>query len=524
MLRRTYCVVAVAALVVMSGLVGMADGAGAVTGTPAVTTCGSSDIYVNSGGSDDVLASYTTAGKLVSSVPLAVDYGDIAFDASGTALYGIQFDAVGAVIDTIDPATGAVTATVTATGPASTDSFFNGLTALPDGTLLTGGDNDNLLYDINPSTGVSTVFRAQLPTGLFSAGDYDTLSDGDILALTVDPNNASVATLVRIHENNTDTIVGTVPMSYGMAQSEGHIFLAGADGVLRSLATIPTAASDSPISTSTVVSTGLAIYGATSDQDADQCVTPVTPVTTVTPVTPTGGRVAATPEGAGYWSLSPTGVLSEFGNAANSGSENGRKINAPIVGINSTSTGHGYWLVGSDGGVYSFGDAHFYGSLASRHLNAPIVGLARTPDNGGYWLVASDGGVFAFGDAHFYGSLGGVRLNQPVTGIAANPMGGGYWLAAADGGVFAFGSAKFHGSMGGTDLNKQVNGIAPTPDGRGYWLLAADGGVFTFGDAHFFGSMGATGTTPISGIVADADSGYRLIGTEGTAHPFGVTL
>ena len=519
MLRRTYCV-AVAGLVAISGFVGMAGGAGAVTGTPSVTTCGSSDIYVNSGGGDDVLASYTTAGTLVSSVPLAVDYGDIAFDASGTTLYGIQFEAAGAVIDTIDPATGAVTATVTATGPASTDSAFNGLTALPDGTLLAGGDDGNVLYDINPSTGVSTVFRAQLPTGFFSAGDYDTLSDGDILALTVDPNNGSVATLVRIHQNNTDTIVGTVPMSYGMAQSEGDIFLAGADGVLRSLATVPTAESDSALSTTTVVNTGLALYGATSDQDADQCVTPVTPVTNGTP---TGGWVAATPEGAGYWSLSPTGTLSEFGNAANLGSENGRKVNAPIVAINSTSTGHGYWLVGSDGGVFSYGDAHFYGSLGSRHLNAPVVGLARTPDNGGYWLVASDGGVFAFGDAHFYGSLGGVRLNQPVTAIAANPMGGGYWLAAADGGVFAFGSAKFHRSMGGTDLNKQVNGIAATPNGQGYWLLAGDGGVFTFGDAHFFGSMGGTGTTPISGIVADADSGYRLIGTEGTAHPFGAT-
>jgi hypothetical protein len=514
MLRRTCGVLGLAGLVAIGGLVGRAGDTGAATRTPSTAICGSSDVYVNSGGGHDVLASYTPAGKLVSSVPLATDYGDIAFNATGTTLYGIRFNAPDAVIDTINPTTGAVTATFTATGPASTDIGYNGLTALPDGTLLAGGFNDNALYDINPSTGVSTDFRAHLPTGFVSGGDYDTLADGDILALTLDPNNPSVSTLVRIHENNTDTVVGTVPNSFGMAQSGGRIYLAGADGVIRSMSTVPTAQSDSLLTTTTVVSTGLALYGATADADANRCVAP-------TPDTPTGGRVAATPEGAGYWSLNPRGTLSEFGNAADLGSENGDRINAPVVGINSTTTGRGYWLVGSDGGVYAFGDAHFYGSLANRHLNAPVVGLARTQDNGGYWLVAADGGVFGFGDAHFYGSLGRTRLNQPVTGIASNPVGGGYWLAAADGGVFSFGDAHFHGSMGGINLNKQVDGIAATPDGQGYWLIAADGGVFTFGDSGFFGSMGATGTTPISGIVVHPNSGYRLIGTEGAAHPFG---
>ena len=519
MLRRTCGVLAVAGLMTIGGLVGSAGTTGATTETPSTTACGSSDIYVNSGGGGDVLASYTTAGKLVSSVPLATDYGDIAFNTTGTVLYGVQIDAPGAVIDTIDLATGAVTASFSATGPASTNFGYNGLTALPGGTLLAGGGTSTL-YDINPSTGVSTIFRAQLPTGFVSGGDFDTLADGDIVALTLDPSNPSVSTLVRIHENNTDTIVGTVPNSYGMAQSGGRIYLAGADGVIRSMSAVPTAESDSSLSTTDVVSTGLALFGATADEDSGHCGPPVVPVTPI-PAAPTGGRVAATPDGAGYWSLSPTGALSAFGNAANLGSENGRKINAPVVGINSTGTGRGYWLVGSDGGVYAFGDAHFYGSLGNRHLNAPVVGMARTPDNGGYWLVAADGGVFAFGDALFYGSLGGVRLNQPVTGMTANPMGGGYWLAAADGGVFTFGNTEFHGSMGGVNLNKQVNGIAATSNGQGYWLIAADGGVFTFGNAHFFGSMGATGTTPISGIIADADSGYRLIGTEGTAHPFG---
>jgi IgGFc binding protein len=237
---------------------------------------------------------------------------------------------------------------------------------------------------------------------------------------------------------------------------------------------------------------------------------------------PTGGGAAATPTGAGYWSLT-SGMLSAHGNAADLGSENGARLNAPIVAINSSTTGHGYWLAAAEGGVFTFGDAGFYGSMGAKPLNQNIVGIARTPDNHGYWIVSSDGGVFSFGDAHFYGSLGARHLNQPIVGVASTPDGHGYWLIAADGGVFSFGDAHFYGSMGGTNLNRHLTGIAATPDGHGYWLIAADGGVFTFGNANFFGSLGGSGATSISGIVANANLGYRLIGANGVAHSFGVT-
>jgi hypothetical protein len=98
---------------------------------------------------------------------------------------------------------------------------------------------------------------------------------------------------------------------------------------------------------------------------------------------------------------------------------------------------------------------------------------------------------------------------------------GGYLLGASDGGVFSFGDARFYGSLGGTALNKRIIGIATTPDGHGYWLVGADGGVFTFGDAKFYGSLGATGTTPITGIIADGNIGYRLITAQGDAVAFG---
>jgi hypothetical protein len=200
--------------------------------------------------------------------------------------------------------------------------------------------------------------------------------------------------------------------------------------------------------------------------------------------------LAETPDAGGYWIVTGSGAIANFGDAANVGSLNGKALAAPVVGIAPTPTGHGYWLVASDGGVFSFGDALFHGSMGGKHLNKPIVGIAATPDGGGYWLVASDGGVFSFGDAAFHGSAGSVHLNKPVVGITATPDGNGYWLVASDGGVFSYGSATFHGSMGGKHLNKPIVGIAATPDGGGYWLVASDGGVFTFGDAGYFGSMG----------------------------------
>jgi hypothetical protein len=197
-------------------------------------------------------------------------------------------------------------------------------------------------------------------------------------------------------------------------------------------------------------------------------------------------------------------------------------LNAPIVGMASTSDNHGYWTLGSDGGVFSFGDARYFGSMGGKHLDAPMVAMSAGPTSDGYWLVASDGGVFSFGDAHYFGSMGGKRLDAPVVGIAAAPGGDGYWLVASDGGVFAFGDAHYFGSMGGKRLNAPVVGIAAAPGGHGYWLVASDGGVFSFGDAHFFGSMGGRHlNSPVVSIAADdASGGYWMVGSDGGVFAF----
>ena len=96
-----------------------------------------------------------------------------------------------------------------------------------------------------------------------------------------------------------------------------------------------------------------------------------------------------------------------------------------------TPDGKGYWLVGTDGGVFSYGDAQFYGSTGNIHLNKPIMGIASTRDGKGYWMVAVDGGIFNYGDAGFFGS--GGNLGRTAVGLIAEPSGPGYSLIDTDG-------------------------------------------------------------------------------------------
>ena len=234
-----------------------------------------------------------------------------------------------------------------------------------------------------------------------------------------------------------------------------------------------------------------------------------------------GDRLAATPDGLGYWVVGTNGSVTPYGSATNYGSMAGHVLNQPIVGVAATPDGRGYWLVATDGGIFSFGDAQFYGSTGNLKLNKPIVGITGTPDGKGYWMVASDGGVFSFGDAQFYGSTGNIKLNKPIVGMASDPDGKGYWLVASDGGIFTFGDAQFYGSTGNIKLNKPVMGMAADRTGQGYWLVASDGGIFTFGDAQFHGSGGSAGRTAVGLIASPTSPGYALIDLDGTRTNFG---
>ena len=228
----------------------------------------------------------------------------------------------------------------------------------------------------------------------------------------------------------------------------------------------------------------------------------------------------------GYWMVARDGGIFTFGNLPFYGSEGGRTLNKPIVGMARTPDDGGYWLVASDGGIFTHGDAPFKGSTGSLVLNKPIVGMAATPSGQGYWLVASDGGIFTFGDAPFKGSTGSMVLNKPIVGMAATSSGQGYWLVASDGGIFTFGDAVFKGSTGSMVLNKPIVGMAATSTGQGYWLVASDGGIFTFGDATFHGSEGGIALNqPIVGMAATRNSqGYWLVASDGGIFTHGNAL
>jgi hypothetical protein len=231
---------------------------------------------------------------------------------------------------------------------------------------------------------------------------------------------------------------------------------------------------------------------------------------------------APTPDGEGFWEVSPQGVVTTQGDAAWFGDLSGVALSAPIVSIAATDDGGGYWLLGADGGVFSFGDAQFFGSTGGSHLNSPALQIVSTPDSGGYWFVAGDGGVFTFGDAGFFGSTGNIVLNQPVVGMSATGDGQGYWLVARDGGIFNFGDAGFFGSTGNIVLNQPVVGMSATGDDSGYWLVAADGGLFNFGDATFLGSAVGDDAGPFVSMVATGDGGgYWIINGDGNIYAFG---
>ena len=224
----------------------------------------------------------------------------------------------------------------------------------------------------------------------------------------------------------------------------------------------------------------------------------------------------------GYWMVASDGGIFAFGDAHFYGSEGGKPLNRPIVGMAATPDAKGYWMVASDGGIFAFGDAGFYGSTGNLNLTSPIVGMATTPDGKGYWLVAADGGVFGFGDAHFYGSEAGKPLPAPIVGMVGTTTGHGYFLVAANGAVFVFGDATLE-STGGVSGSSPVVGLAATPTAAGYWLATADGGVFPFGDANSYGSMaGKPLNKPIVGIGATADGqGYWLVASDGGIFAFG---
>lgn len=269
---------------------GTASASAGAAASKARAVCPPTPLWANTGGNDQRLIQYDTTGTALSNVPLARDYGDIAFSPNGSTLYGVDFPGSPdtATLYTIDPVTGAETSSRPISGPLAAVTSVpavNGLTARADGMLIAGSFNSSQIFLIDPATGVSTLFPASFPAGIVSAGDFITLDDGDVLAFgTADA--ASPSPVFRIRPDNTVVQIGTVPQTFGAAKSAGSVYAFASNGDINLLTSLPTTASTAPLPVTTVEATGRGFYGATSAQDSGSCVAPA--YTVAKSASPTG--------------------------------------------------------------------------------------------------------------------------------------------------------------------------------------------------------------------------------------------
>lgn len=226
--------------------------------------------------------------------------------------------------------------------------------------------------------------------------------------------------------------------------------------------------------------------------------------------------------GRGYWMVSRTGDVYNFGDAGWHGNRGGATA---VVDLEPTPTSRGYWILDEHGNVTPHGDATGHGSVQNHPMGPLRAGerttaLSAAPAGNGYWVFTSLGRVYSFGATQSYGDMSGTRLNGPVLDAIATPTGHGYYMVGSDGGIFTFGDALFQGSMGATPLNAPVQSLVPDPDGLGYWLVASDGGIFSF-EAPFFGSTGSMRLNkPITSMVGFG-SGYLMVAEDGGIFTFG---
>ena len=156
-----------------------------------------------------------------------------------------------------------------------------------------------------------------------------------------------------------------------------------------------------------------------------------------------------------------------------------------VVGIAATPDGRGYFVLTPSGRVIASGSARNFGSVAVPS-GSSVAGIAATADGNGYWIAFTNGRVVGLGDATPPAT---VAPSPPVhiVAITSRQSGRGYWMVTNAGRVIAGSGAPVLGSL--TSVPRlPVVAIAPTRSGYGYWVATADGGVFAFGDARYFGT------------------------------------
>ena len=224
---------------------------------------------------------------------------------------------------------------------------------------------------------------------------------------------------------------------------------------------------------------------------------------------------AAQTAGSGYWLLSTSGVVRNFGGAANYGNQ----LNDPnfAAAIASTATGKGYWIVDSLGHILDRGDAQGYGDATYNGPNpgqVVPVAMSATPDGGGYWVLWDDGTVSGNGDAtSSVGSSGVYTASAIVPGTDHN----GYYVVYGDGTVRNFGSAPAIASLPAPGAADGLYaGAARNASSTGLWAVTLSGTVETTGTGVAkYGNL-ADANAPIMALSASSTGlGYRGVGLDG---------
>lgn len=203
--------------------------------------CSGGVLYVNT---QTELLQYNEAGEQVGT-PVTfqngIGYGDIAISQDLTTVYGVFNEdgwanpnvpegiANGNLIEVIDAAAGTVTSSFLLTGDAAGVGGWVGAAMLPSGELVIGSGNNPKVYKVNVTTGASTEWvdlSVADPNITYNMGDFARLPDGDEIAIG-DNGSGENATLVRIHEDGSMTVAGTIPNAWGAGRVGNTIMVSG---------------------------------------------------------------------------------------------------------------------------------------------------------------------------------------------------------------------------------------------------------------------------------------------------------
>lgn len=256
--------------VATAGVAALALGLTLVASPANATTCDFKSLIVNTG--DGHLLVFNPDGTIEHDVTTPRTYGDIAYDGNTGKTYGNQMGGnwfeididSGAEVNEFTPGTGVGT------------NFTNALSVRSDGLLVTSVGSD--VYTVDPSNGdTNIIFDMNLiedENGVVggswgSAGDFITMTNGDMLGLLNSSVINSGTVLVRI-SGNTGTVIGTVPSSWGGGRAGNTVYFAGSDGVLRAIDSVPTAASSAALTTTVLYDSqgASSYYGAAGTEDA----------------------------------------------------------------------------------------------------------------------------------------------------------------------------------------------------------------------------------------------------------------